>query len=512
MNKGPERAIDSLPVFLSLLAVGIGAGLQLALVLGADFPLNDGGMLFVMAKDLSANGYRLPAFTTYNYAQIPFAYPPLPIYWAALLHDGLGISLFELLRWLPWIFCTLSIPAFGLLSLTILQSRRRAALAMLAFALFLPTFNRTLMGGGLSRAPGLLFALLALNWIQHMYAEHSRRYVLPAVIFSALTVLSHSVYAWFVIYTAGVIFLLSRPEQRDVFNSLLVALGVLVLVSPWLVAVVAQHGLAPLLAALQTRGTLPLIVTIGQLLFFYNLSHEMFIDLLGVTAVFGLVLSFIEGRLLFAFWLLAIFLFERTSPAHLSFIPLAMLAGMAVEKLAFGNSLATTRRGRRILLAAFNYLLFVAVVSAYLSSSISFLTTQERQGMQWAATNADPGSYFVVLSGKNWWEDPLSEWFPALAERVAVNTVQGSEWFSGEIFYEHIQNYDRLRQCLADARVVCLDEWAQSAGKTFEYVFISLEDEKAVVASSLVKELRASGEYAIVFERDGVIVWQRLFQ
>jgi hypothetical protein len=118
----------------------------------------------------------------------------------------------------------------------------------------------------------------------------------------------------------------------------------------------------------------------------------------------------------------------------------------------------------------------------------------------------------VVLSGKNWWEDPLSEWFPALAERVAVNTVQGSEWFSGEIFYEHIQNYDRLRQCLADARVVCLDEWAQSAGKTFEYVFISLEDEKAVVASSLVKELRASGEYAIVFERDGVIVWQRLFQ
>jgi hypothetical protein len=33
-----------------------------------------------------------------------------------------------------------------------------------------------------------------------------------------------------------------------------------------------------------------------------------------------------------------------------------------------------------------------------------------------------------------------------------------------------------------------------------------------VVASSLVKELRASGEYAIVFERDGVIVWQRLFQ
>ena len=53
----------------------------------AGFAINDGGMFAVMVDDLRANGYALPAFTTYNHLDIPFAYPPLGFYLGALAAD-----------------------------------------------------------------------------------------------------------------------------------------------------------------------------------------------------------------------------------------------------------------------------------------------------------------------------------------------------------------------------------------------------------------------------------------
>ncbi|MDO9302752.1 MAG: hypothetical protein Q7T89_15305, partial [Anaerolineales bacterium] len=52
------------------------------------FPLNDGGMFYTMIRDLQANHYILPQFTSYNFADIPFAYPPLGFYIAASLSDA----------------------------------------------------------------------------------------------------------------------------------------------------------------------------------------------------------------------------------------------------------------------------------------------------------------------------------------------------------------------------------------------------------------------------------------
>ena len=505
MNQAP-RPKDALPAILAFLALLVGVGLQLALLLRYDFPLNDGGMLYVMVKDLIANGYRLPEFTTYNYSNIPFAYPPLAFYWTAFLHERLGLSLVQLLRWLPWIFCVLAVPAFGLFSRTVLRSERQAALAMLAFALLLPVFNRTLMGGGLTRAPGLFFALLALYWIARLFTEHERKLGLPAAIFSALAVLSHSVYAWFVIYTAAAIFIFSRPGRRDVLNSALVAGGVVGLVSPWIITILSQHGLAPLVAASQTRGALPLVVTISQLLFFYGLTKEYFFDLLAVTALIGLVLTFLERRYFFLVWLALIFTLDRSAPSHLAIIPLAMLVGRAAEALVFDNSYAASQGGRRILLAAFNYLLFTAVVSVYLQLSVPVLSPEARQALEWTASHTASSSRFVVLSENPWPEDPFSEWFPALAERTSVNTVQGSEWFSQSEFYARIRSYDGLRQCLAQSAASCLELWAASSGQRFDYVFFPKAGEGSM-EPPLIAALRQSPGYKVFYDGPGAVIF-----
>ncbi len=56
---------------------------------GTDFPLNDGGLFATMIQDLVNNRLLLPASTTYNGLDIPFAYPPLAFYVAALANQAL---------------------------------------------------------------------------------------------------------------------------------------------------------------------------------------------------------------------------------------------------------------------------------------------------------------------------------------------------------------------------------------------------------------------------------------
>ena len=56
-------------------------------VLLAGSPVNDGGMFATMSADIQRAGYALPAFTSYNGADIPFAYPPFALYLAALIED-----------------------------------------------------------------------------------------------------------------------------------------------------------------------------------------------------------------------------------------------------------------------------------------------------------------------------------------------------------------------------------------------------------------------------------------
>src|SRR5438093_1573766 len=66
-----------------------------------DFPLVDGGMFYAMVRDIQANGFGFPAFTSYNSLQIPFAYPPLPFYLAAVLSAVTPLGIPEVLRVLP---------------------------------------------------------------------------------------------------------------------------------------------------------------------------------------------------------------------------------------------------------------------------------------------------------------------------------------------------------------------------------------------------------------------------
>lgn len=99
----------------------------------AGFVIHDGGMFYAMARDIQTGGYSLPVLTSYNQAQIPFAYPPLMLYLLAALNGRLHVPLLVLLRWLPPLISTLTIPVFFLLARRLLASDEQAALATVSF-------------------------------------------------------------------------------------------------------------------------------------------------------------------------------------------------------------------------------------------------------------------------------------------------------------------------------------------------------------------------------------------
>lgn len=204
--------------FVIGLAILLGGALRIVFVLRADFPYNDGGLFYMLVNELVANSFRLPAFSAYNSTHLPVVYPPLAFYLAGLINSLFGVSVIQIQRWLPLIFSLLTIPVFAWLSRAILKNPAAAALATLAFALLPNSTDRLLMGGGLTRAPSFFFALVALTWIYRLfengYDNRHRRELWLAILFSALTVLSHPVYAWFVAYSSGVFLIFAERVNR----------------------------------------------------------------------------------------------------------------------------------------------------------------------------------------------------------------------------------------------------------------------------------------------------------
>ena len=125
--------------FVALLTI-LGMAVRLSATLSASFPLNDGGLFYQMIVDLQNNNFILPVTTTYNFAEIPFAYPPFAFYVYGLLSAS-GIPLLKLMQFLPAIVTTLTIPAFYFFAKDILANKQQALFSTMAF-------DWLIMGGG----------------------------------------------------------------------------------------------------------------------------------------------------------------------------------------------------------------------------------------------------------------------------------------------------------------------------------------------------------------------------
>src|SRR5690242_4353078 len=257
-----RRTLASPLVIACVVAIGLGCLIRARPVLLTDFPLNDGGLFYQMTAELQRAHYHIPAFTTYNSANIPFAYPPFGFYVSGMLADATSWDLLQIVRVLPLVVTCAALVAFCFLARAMLAERVAVIAAVTAFALVPRSFTWLVMGGGLTRAFGFLFTILALHQAYLLFTRRDLRFAVTAGVFSGLTPLSHLGTAPFLAASLVLFFVAYGRHTRGVTGMAIIGVVAIVVSAPWWLAVVHMHGFGPFVAAGQTGGS---ILTPGQL-------------------------------------------------------------------------------------------------------------------------------------------------------------------------------------------------------------------------------------------------------
>lgn len=546
-----ERPATQLPSRRSLVlfrwlfvgqAVVAGLALRLWFVHRSDFPLNDGGLFYAMVEDLRAAHFRLPSMTSYNGSTIPFAYPPLGLYVAAAL-QRVGLPLEQLFRFLPTLVTCASIVAFARFSRTILRSWRASVAATMAFALLPMAFVWQIMGGGITRAFGQLFSLLALTAVYRLYTRGERRSAVTLGITAGLTVLSHPEAAWFIVYTIPLFWLVLDRSIRGLRWTICASLISLGLVSPWALLLIHRHGWI-FLRPLQDSGWSPLS-GIGRVLLL-DVTREPIFPIFGALALLGFLVSLAQRRWLLPLWTVVIPLAQARAFDQRAVIPLALLAGIgftevllpllhrattiqrparfsspaALEHLAqLVRERAQSRRPRRPPLWLFESALVLIVLQSAVSTARAYqpvlasLTPADRAAMAWVRTSTPADARFIVVTGESWFgQDRVAEWFPALTKRTNVGLVQGYEWVGQ--FSRRVRAATDLQAC-PSAGLTCLEQWSQAYGVTYDYVYLVrqpswIAGRQVERFDALLTELLRSPGYTLVYSGPGAFIFRRV--
>ena len=494
-------------------------------MLAAGFPINDGGMFASLVDSIGSHGQLLPDLVTYNNLNAPFAYPPLAFLLTAGLEQLIPIGTVEWLRWIPLVASIATIPAFALLALEITPSRVHAVVATFVYALMPSSFAWLVMGGGLARAPGMLFAILAVYLLARFLHRRDRSWIAAGVALG-LAVVTHPQAGLFTALSLSLV-ALARARGRWAWARVggAAMIGVAV-AAPWILMVVGRYGLAPLTSAGGT-GLNP-VESVFRLVTF-RVTDEPLLGLVGGLAVLGAVYSLAVRRFLLPVWVAAVVLLDPRGSVTFASVPLAMLAAsglldvVAARVSGVGGDITRTTGWpaaflrstavRAVLVGSLVLAMLSALLAPYLLGSMATLSPDTRAAMTWVRDAVPAGSRVVVVTGRDWYEDATAEWFPYLAQRSSVATVQGYEWLGADAWTKQLDIASSL-QAIADSPVASLDSWAASHDVEFDVLFVpkgKLGDATSPsdCCSVLRDSLRSSGEYVVIYDGPGATIARR---
>ena len=443
-DDGTERRMAI--VLLAMVVAGALAQ-RVFLLVATDFPINDGGLFFAFVKAVAATFPHLPDNIRFNGLVIPFAYPPLS-FWLAALLTRLGFDVLAIVHVLPILMNMAYVLLFALLLRRSGRPLLFVAIALFFFCTMPRTFEWLVMGGGLSRGLGSLFLMASLLATgitdQHRAALPYWRLVAAGVAVAG-AILSHLEWG---LDAAGCVILiraLASPSARDFVRSNLIAgVTAMLLAAPWLLSIYAAHGLTPFLSAGGSSAwgldqTLVHLATLGG----QSLANPL------IPIGFAIAL-----RRRDYFWplfgLLCIILTPRHAETPLT-MPMAIFCAQAVVSLYAW----LCSHMRKVLAKATMAAVALILVGPHLDwnflargGRVHALPPSVRQAMGWVA-RTHPGESFIVLTRMIWYYDGSAEWFPVLANARSTNTLQGREWIPGAYwsFYDKDVALKRAATC-----------------------------------------------------------------
>ena len=508
-----------------LFATLLGAIVRAAPLLLAGFPINDGGM-FASLIDAILTGPGLPNSITYNDLNAPFAYPPLAFVVTAGLERLLPIGTVEWLRWIPLITSVALIPACALLALELAPTKVHAVIATFVFALVPRSFEWLVMGGGLTRSLGFLFAILAILMLIR-YLRHGGRAWIGAGISLGLAVLSHAEGGLFAALSLTIASLAYARDRHAWSRTIAAAaLGVLVAL-PWLVSTIGSHGLTLLISA---GGTGLNVVQGLYFLLTMTLTDEPLVTLTASLAALGFIYSLSRRWYFLSLWVILTVLIDPRAAATYVSVPLSILAAIGLLDVVIARvihiagdistapgwprELLRARPVAIILGAALEIAFLSALISPFLLGSMASLGGDARSAMAWTSDSLPASARVVVVTGRIWTVDAPSEWFPYLAGRRSVATVQGNEWLGPAAWDQSLDRNFSL-QARAGDTVASLDDWADEFGVEFDYVFLPKGQlggpfSPGDCCAAMRTTLRESPNYQVVYDGPGATIGHRV--
>lgn len=503
-----------------ILVAGI---LRLRPLLLSPFPLNDGGLFFQMVVDLQANGYHLPQFTTYNSLQIPYAYPPLTFYLAAWINDLSGIDLFAIFHFLPFVFSVATIPAVCLFIEELTGNRKIALLATFFWSMALPSYQWQIMGGGLSRSPALFFSFLCLLFLLKSFKQGKPIHMVLTVIFAVSTLLSHYEIFWAVAICMAVFWLFQDNRKTNFFRLLVITICTTVIVLPYWYYLFSIHGIDPIMSSLGS-GEFGLVQSIIGLTLF-NYSYEYSFTMISALGFLGLFMCVMNKKYQLPALLLGLAFLDPRSANRSTLLPLAILAadafftiiGPAFNDISKNIAEPTNNRIKKLFsnenIILFVILFFVSVNAIYANYGDSLntiaLSKQEYADFQWIKENTpDQSRFLLVTSAKGWQQDYVAEWFPVIADRRSVNTVQGSEWLGNQSYQSSADAYNQGKGCLYQDSD-CVQTWISTYNQSVDYIFVTqsmCHDAIPFCTNGLTNDLIKDG-YQIVYSSDHAYIF-----
>ncbi len=182
----------------------------------ADFPVNDGGLFVAMTRAIEDAGWSLPLTISWNGSELPFAYPPLGFYLSGGISSLFGLELTDVFRWLPLVASALVVPAVFLLARELLRSDLGALVAALAYALAPASYVWLVQGGGVTRSPGMLLAVLTIWQVVRLVRVPGRRTAIVVGVLAGLTALVHPGAAIFAAVSSVLIWLFEGRTAASV--------------------------------------------------------------------------------------------------------------------------------------------------------------------------------------------------------------------------------------------------------------------------------------------------------
>jgi hypothetical protein len=497
----------------------IGAIPRMYFAILSKYPLHDGGLFYAMIQDLQRAGYALPTYTSYNAANIPFAYPPLGFYLAGILASLGHWSLMDVMRLLPPIISVLTIPAFYRFSRLFLDDEVLSIFACLGFATIPPAYNWFVMGGGLTRSLGLFFALLSVYALYVVIQLPEKRHVLTAGICVGLTMLSHPAAIWFVTYSAIFLFIISKRHFDSLIRVALAGLAAAVLTMPWWLVVLSRQGITPFFSA-GGNAFDPLSSFLS--LVFLQFTIEPLMKIWAVIGLLGFLICLQNRRMGLPAWLFVIALFQGRGWQNYIQVPFTMLIGIGLQqvlsmlgqnnsKMAPQSNLGPGQKLDIILggmapKIGLVYILVVSIISAFMAAPQTGLSQAEVDAMEWVANHTPADSTFALVSGDAS-DDIVSEWFPAVAGRSSLATAQGSEW-KGKIFDQLVSNHSALQLC-STQNSECLEQWSHSTGNTLRYIYVVVTPTTSYSTESLLSSLGSSANFTQIYSSPEVRIFER---